>query len=137
MQGVQAHRRPPRARKSFTSAARGSSGCTTKLSMARLRTRSTPLLVRKMANKRAAFFEGLCCCSLLPGIVRRVDVGEAPRARAVELDARVLVGKGKVRQAGRKGEEAARRQRLTLALVGPLTHSQAEGAGDDGDDLGL
>src|SRR5262249_57118696 len=83
------------------------------------------------------FFEGLLCCSLLPRIVRRVDVGEAPRTRAVEPDDRVLVGKGKVRQAGRKGEEAARRQRLTLALVGLLTHSEAEGAGDDGDDLGL
>src|SRR5262249_23668613 len=48
-----------------------------------------------------------------------------------------LVGKGKVRQAGRKGEEAARRQGLTFAFVGLLTHSQTEGAGDDGDDLGL
>src|SRR5262245_57718009 len=74
---------------------------------------------------------------LLARIVLRVDVSDAPRAGAVELDDRLVVGEGKVRRAGRKRDETAGGQRLGLALVGGLAHAQAEHARDDGYDLGL
>src|SRR6185436_4626995 len=53
-QGVQAQMVPPRASKSFISPCSGSSGWTWVVSAARLRTRSTPALVRKIETLRPA-----------------------------------------------------------------------------------
>jgi hypothetical protein len=43
----------------------------------------------------------------LPWIILRVEISYAPRAGAVQLDHRVLVGGGKVRHAWGKGDETA------------------------------
>ncbi|MCE3250687.1 MAG: double-strand break repair helicase AddA, partial [Geminicoccaceae bacterium] len=73
--------------------------------------------------------------ALAPWIVRRVDVGQAPGADGADLDDGLLVDEDVVRLAGRKGEEAARGQGLGLALIGGLSHPEAERPRDHRDDL--
>src|SRR4029453_18264782 len=63
---------------------------------------------------------------LLSRIILRVDVAEAPRAGGVDLHDGVFVKEEIVRHAGSKREEAARGQRLSLALIGSLSHSQTD-----------
>src|SRR6266850_4279608 len=74
---------------------------------------------------------------LLAWIVLRVDVGNAPRPGALELDHRVLLGEVIVGHTGREREQAARGQNLRLGAISRFTHAQANRSRNHGDNLWL
>jgi hypothetical protein len=63
---------------------------------------------------------------LLSRIILRVDVVQAPRSRGVNLNDGIFVKEDIVRHAGSECEEAADGQRLTLAMIRSLSHSQTD-----------
>src|SRR5262245_9161523 len=71
----------------------------------------------------------------LTWIVLWVDVYKVPRAHGVDLNHGLFVGIDKMAHTRGQRKEAASGQRLDLAPIGGLSHSQFERAGDDGDVL--
>lgn len=64
--------------------------------------------------------------------------GKGPRPGAVELHDRVVVvGRGKMRHARRKRDEATWREGLGFAVIGRFSHAQTERTRDHGEDLRL
>src|SRR5262249_27598115 len=74
---------------------------------------------------------------LLTRIVLWIDVVDAPRTSAVELQNRVFVGEEKVLRTGRQRKEAARGKNLGLVVIGRSSHSQARSPREHGDDFRL
>src|SRR5205807_4672333 len=71
----------------------------------------------------------------LAWIVSRVDVGDAPRPVAMELDDRRSLGEGVVARALGDGVETTRLHLFGGRLVEGIAHSHVEAAVDDGDVL--